>query len=640
MKRFVLFVGGSGARAAEALLVAACAGVLQSDALEVLLADTDRRGLRSAELLQAKYADYDRVQAAAADLAVKGAVRPFRTMLKFRAWPRKMPGGASTLAGWTQGSEEDALLCQALFDQEAAQLDMSEGFHGRRELGQAVFAGLLAEAEGDKDDPMTRTISAIQEAVSTGEEVRVVLCGSVTGGTGAAGMPLMARRIREATQGRARIGAVMLAASGDHEDSAKAKEAVAAFARDEAAGAVCLLGLPRSSCTPAPADYAHLTDWLAVYCMDVLLHRPAWPEGVFTVKAEAGPLGWSVFGKAAERYRLAYGRLIKAAAAWTYIIGPKVEKRLAHPFILRDGLWGWYAHFFRHSRCPKEECLLDAEQISRLMTVVLVWLGGLLQTLPPEMTHSAEMLEAQEAAHSHYTALAELVSQLTMLDAEVQKNVAFEEGMVYRNGTGNESESAQELERVEAVKQEIAWREGEQDRLNRRLGGAGTVQMLQHALLDAEEASQELRARYDEANRRIDHAESIAAPEDLYRITDARTKLDRMVRHQQMLDAREARIREETNRAMAGRQRFMKPQLSGAAQPDELFCSELTERLLQKNRRFRPAEVEALWPRIVRPGDGRTLKMTLKRVRRAQVNPYAPVISLLHALMMNSMEEK
>ena len=640
MKRFVLFVGGSGARAAEALLVAACAGVLQSDALEVLLADTDRRGLRSAELLQAKYADYDRVQAAAADLAVKGAVRPFRTMLKFRAWPRKMPGGASTLAGWTQGSEEDALLCQALFDQEAAQLDMGEGFHGRRELGQAVFAGLLAEAEGDRDDPMTRTISAIQEAVSTGEEVRVVLCGSVTGGTGAAGMPLMARRIREATQGRARIGAVMLAASGDHEDSAKAKEAVADFAREEAADAVCLLGLPRSSCTPAPADYAHLTDWLAVYCMDVLLHRPAWPEGVFTVKAEAGPLGWSVFGKAAERYRLAYGRLIKAAAAWTYIIGPKVEKRLAHPFILRDGLWGWYAHFFRHSRCRKEECLLDADQISRLMTVVLVWLGGLLQTLPPEMTHSAEMLEAQEAAHSHYTALAELVSQLTMLDAEVQKNVAFEEGMVYRNGTGNESESAQELERVEAVKQEIARREGEQDRLNRRLGGAGTVQMLQHALLDAEEASQELRERYDEANRRIDHAESIAAPEDLYRITDARTKLDRMVRHQQMLDAREARIREETNRAMAGRQRFMKPQLSGAAQPDELFCSELTERLLQKNRRFRPSEVEALWPRIVRPGDGRTLKMTLKRVRRAQVNPYAPVISLLHALMMNSMEEK
>ena len=639
MKRFVLFVGGSGARAAEALLVAACAGVFQADVLNVLLADTDHRGLRSAELLRAKYADYDRVQTAVSGLAQEGAVSPFRTMLNFRSWPKRMPGGASTLADWTKGSEEDALLCQALFDEASAKLDMSEGFHGRRELGQAVFAGLLDEAAKDREDALTRMVAAMQEAVGTGEEVRVVLAGSVTGGTGAAGLPLLARHIREATQGRARIGAVLLAASGNHEDPAKAKDAVAAFAKEDAASTVCLLGLPRSSCSAAPADYAHLTDWLAVYCMDVLLHRPAWPEGVFTVKAEEGPLSWSIFGKAADRYRLGYGRLMKAAAAWNYVIGPKVERRLAHPFILRDGLWGWYAHYFRRYLCPKEACFTDAEQLSRLMTVVLIWLGSLLKTLPPEMTHWKEMSAAQDAAHSHYTALAELVSQLTMLDAEVQKNVAFEEGMVYRHGAGNESETAQELERVEAVKQEIARRESEQEQLNRRLGGAGTVQMLQHALLDAEEASQELRDRYDEANRRIDHAETIAAPEDLYRITDARTKLERMVRHQQMLDAREERIRQETEKAMAGQQRFVKPQLTGAAQPDALFSSELTERLLPQSRRLKGAEVEELWPKIVRPADGRTLKQTLKRLRKAEVNPYAPVMSLLHGLMIHSMEE-
>ena len=47
MKRYVLFVGGGGARAAEALLVAASAGVLRAEKMDVLLADTDHRGLRS-----------------------------------------------------------------------------------------------------------------------------------------------------------------------------------------------------------------------------------------------------------------------------------------------------------------------------------------------------------------------------------------------------------------------------------------------------------------------------------------------------------------------------------------------------------------------------------------------------------------
>ena len=639
MKRFVLFVGGSGARMAEALLTAACAGVLQADVLHVLLADTDRRGVRSAEMLRAKYADYDRVQVAVSDMAEDEGIQPFRTMLNFRSWPRQMPGGEATLSAWTQGSEEDALLCQALFDADAAQLDMSEGFHGRRELGQTVFAGLLDEAAKDPRDPLMKMVAAMQKAVGMGEEVRVVLAGSVTGGTGAAGLPLLTRCIHEATAGRARIGAVLLGAVGDHEDPAKAKDGVAAFAGEEGASSVCLLGLPRSSCTAAPADYAHLTDWLAVYCMDVLLHRPVWPEGVFTVQAEAGPLSWSVFGKAADRYRLAYGRLIKAAAAWTYVIGPKVGKRLAHPFFLRDGFWGWYAHFFRRYECPKEECFVDAERLDRLMTVVLMWLGGLLRTLPPEMTNAAEMAAAHDEAHSHYTALAELVSQLTMLEESVQKNADFEAGRVYRNGPAEESETAQGLERVEAVKQEIARREGEQARLNRRLGGAGTVQMLQHALLDAEEAGQELRDRYDEATRRIEHAESIAAPEDLYRITDARTKLERMVRHQQMLDAREERIREETRKAMAGQARFAKPQLSGGEEKDRLFNAALTQRLLPQSRRLKAAEAESLWPDIVCPADGRSLKQTLRKIRRADVNPYAPVMSLLHALIMHSMEE-
>ena len=75
MKRYVLLVGGTGARLADALICAASAGVFPAEKLEVLLADTDRRGVRSAGLVAAKMADYHRVHQ-----AMQGTEGPFRRM--------------------------------------------------------------------------------------------------------------------------------------------------------------------------------------------------------------------------------------------------------------------------------------------------------------------------------------------------------------------------------------------------------------------------------------------------------------------------------------------------------------------------------------------------------------------------------
>ncbi len=640
MKRYVLFVGGGGARAAEALLVASCAGVLRADALQVLLADTDDRGLRSARMLQAKYADYDCMQVPLDENAQEDSLQPFHTKMNFTAWPEEIPGGATTLAGWTADAEEDALLCQALFAKDAAQMDLRGGFQGRREVGQTVFAGLLHFSEQGGQDALARRIAEMNAALDKGEEVRVVLCGSVTGGTGAAGLPLMARHVSRLTAGRARIGAVLLAATGDYEDAAKAQQVIADFAGETACSAVCLLGLPCSSHTAVPPDCAHLTDWLAVYCMDVLLHRPTWPQGLFTVQTEAGPLSWGIFGKAAGRYRLAYGRLMKAAAAWNHVIAPAVVRRLQHPFFLRDNLFGWYAHFFRKAGWRRETCLDDVDRLTRLMQVVLIWMGGLMHSLPPEMTHGEAFARARGEAQEHYQALVELAGQLTMLDDEAQLAEVYEEGRVYRRQEEEaESESVLTGRRIDAVRQEMERRRVEQARCSQRIGGAASIRLLQEALADVEEASAELKARYLEANRRIDHAESIAAEEDLYRITDARTKLERMVRHQRMLDAREAFILEDVALAQEDAARFSKPELQGAGEGNGLFHPRMTRRLMAQDRHIRAGEVEKAYPELVQPADGRTLRETRKRICRAHVEQEAPVMSLLYALMNEAMEE-
>lgn len=634
MKRYVLLVGGTGARLADALLVAASAGAFPAGKLAVLLADTDRRGVRSAGLVSAKMADYARIHRAMAN-----PEGPFRTEVAFSSWPSQLPEDASTLSQFTSGSEADALLCQALFDTEAAELDLHEGFHGRRMLGMVTYAGLLQQADQDHEDVLSCMVDEMSEAVRAGEEVRVVLAGSICGGTGAAGIAALSRYIRKRTESKIHLGAVLLHASDDEQDAAHANDALSAYAKEEIFDAVCVLGLPKASRATAPAEYAHLTDWLSVYCMDVLLHRPQWVNGVFTVRAPEGPLSWGIFGKAAERYRLCYGGLMKLAALWTSGLSRKVEKRLKKPFFLRDELLGWYAHFFRRLQAEdRGEQLALIEPLNRLMHVCLIWLGGVCKSLPIDLRNASVLGKARQEAENHYAEMTDLAARLAMMDDDAQRTELYEDNLVYRSKNSAEAKEAQAaLSRIAAAKKELERRSNEQIALNRRMGGAAAMEMLHDALDAARQASDELRARYAEAVRRIDHAESIAAEKDQYRITDARTKLGRMDRHQLMLDSRLRRIEEDVARADQEGVRYLKPALQPAPTENDMFLQQAAEALLQDKLRRR--DVENLWPQLVCPKETVTVKQAMKLIRRALADKAAPLMSLVQALMEAAMKE-
>lgn len=634
MKRYVLLVGGTGARLADALICASSAGVFPAERLNVLLADTDRRGIRSASLVAAKMADYDRVHQ-----AMQAAEGPFRTELAFSSWPEALPEDASNLSQFTAGSEEDALLCQALFDRDAAELDLHEGFHGRRMLGQVTFAGLLHEADQVYDDVLSCMVDDMIQSAQAGEEVRVVLAGSVCGGTGSAGIAALTRYIRQRTEDKVNTGLVLLCACDDQQDAAHANEALSAYAKENLCDTVCVLGLPSSSRATAPAEYAHLTDWLGVYCMDVLLHRPQWLTGVFTVKAPEGPLNWDIFGKAAERYRLCYGGLMKTALAWTTGLSARVEKGLRKPMFLRDGLFGWYAHFFRRMEADSEELLELLEPLGRLMNVCLIWLGGVCRTLPIDLDHASVLLAARQEAEAHYSGLTDLVSRLAVMDDDAHRTELYEDNQVYRGkNNGEAAEVEATLKRISAAKQELNRRTNAQMALNRRLGGTAAMDMLYAAQEAAQMESDELRARYEEAVRRIDHAESIAAEEDQYRITDARTKLGRMERHQLMVDSKLQRITADVERALAEGLRFDKPAMAPAPSENDMFLPELATMLLQRDRMTRK-NIDSLWPRMVCPGTTLTIKQMMKTIRRAEVDRANPMASLIQAMVRSSMKE-
>ena len=634
MKRYVLLVGGTGARLADALIVACSAGAFPAEKLEVLLADTDRRGMRSASLVSAKMADYARVHQ-----AMQGTEGPFRTEMAFSSWPESLPEDASTLSQFTAGSEEDALLCQALFDKDAADLDLHEGFHGRAMLGQVTFAGLLHEADQMYDDVLSCLVDDMTMAAQDGEEVRVVLAGSITGGTGAAGVAALSRYIRQRTEGKVNIGQVLLCACDDQQDALQSHEALKAYAREDICDTVCVIGLPSSSRATAPAEYAHLTDWLGVYCMDVMLHRPQWFQGVFTVKAPEGPLSWEIFGKAAERYRLCYGGLMKTALLWTTGLSARVEKGLTKPNFLRDSLFGWYAHFFRKTEEVWEAQLELLAPLGRLMNVCQIWLGGVCKTLPIDLKHASVLAAARQEAESHYSALTDLASRLAMMDDDAQRTELYEDNQVFRGKNNNEAAEVEAaIKRIAAAKQELNRRSSAQVALNRRLGGTAAMEMLHAARDAAKQESDELRERYEEAVRRIDHAESIAADADQYRITDARTKLGRLERHQLMVNSKLQYIEADVERAQAEGLRFDKPTMGPAQTENNMFQPEMANLLLQRDKLNRKA-IKDLWAEMVCPGATLNIKQTLKAIRRAPVSSDEPLTSLVQALVLTSMKE-
>ncbi len=632
MKRYVLLLGGTGARIADALLAAASAGVFPAETLSVLLADTDRRGVRSASLVAAKMADYACIRQAAT-LAAPSPGGPFQVQLNFSAWPQALPGGADTLSHWTQEGTDDALLCQALFDQDAAGMDLHEGFHGRRMLGQVTFAGLLHEADQDPNDPLSCLVDDMAAAIAAGEEVRVVLAGSICGGTGAAGFPALCRYIRARTADQARLGAILLGANTDQQDAATAYESLRSYARDGLCDTIGLLALPASSRTGAPADYPQLTDWLAVYMMDVLLHRPDWLTGLFTVRAPEGAADWRIFGQSANRYRIAYGRLMKAALAWQHVLSSKIERRLEHPFFLRDGLFGWYAHFFRRMQASREDELELLRAIDRLTSVCLLWLGGVSKTLPIDLRSASLLSQNRREAAKHYQDLTTLASQMAIMDDDAQRTDLYADDLVYRSRNSQDAEEAElAMRRIEAVKQEVARAENEQAAHQRKMGGAAAMSMLEDALAAASAERDELRARHEEAVRRIDHAEAIAPEEEQYRITDARTKLQRLERRQRMLESRTAYIQADVDKARAEGLRFDKPALAPSPAENELFLPDVADKLLQRDS-LTHQQVESCWSRMVCPEETVSLRAAMKDVRRAPADRRAPLMSLFLALM-------
>ena len=204
MKLFAIGVGGSGAKCLEAAIHLHTMGLFDREGsppteLGVLFVEPDRQSA----LLQRAQTALVRTQ------ALRKALDGVQTQHFCRGGGLKDYGvwnpvesvashGALTIAQiYTKQilqhkSPELGGLMDCLFTQEEQKLDLREGFRGRPPIGSALMSAIAL------DDLSTwkRFKGDVCQAAKGGEDVCIHLFGSVFGGTGASGVPTLARLLR------------------------------------------------------------------------------------------------------------------------------------------------------------------------------------------------------------------------------------------------------------------------------------------------------------------------------------------------------------------------------------------------------------------------------------------------------------
>jgi len=199
----ILGLGGTGARIVESFVHLCATGLGPSEAAVAFIDQDQSNGntLRARTTL-AKYASAHRAlrvlggehpEPACDLLGTRLDPHPDEHDVEKCHWVPQRDSDAS-LAGlikYRLMREENAKdLARALFhDRDELRMPLNEGYRGRPHVGSAA---LLAQIETDE---FWRSLEDVVR--NANEEVRVFLCGSVFGGTGASVLPTLARRLRQ-----------------------------------------------------------------------------------------------------------------------------------------------------------------------------------------------------------------------------------------------------------------------------------------------------------------------------------------------------------------------------------------------------------------------------------------------------------
>lgn len=214
MGYYVIGVGGTGAKCVEALTHLCAAGLMPKGDLYAIFVDPDRANgsLGRAEVSLKQYTSCKQLELGDTDL-----FKTRITIAKPDVWspfgeePRPVLEDFFRYNSLKARNEAAALLFDVLYSREEKSTLLDEGFRGHPSIGAAVMAHTLELGAGE---PWKTFRDKLAEDIRVGAGVKVFLIGSIFGGTGASGIPTIARLIRNELekigQQNAKVGAAVM----------------------------------------------------------------------------------------------------------------------------------------------------------------------------------------------------------------------------------------------------------------------------------------------------------------------------------------------------------------------------------------------------------------------------------------------
>ena len=414
----LIALGGTGQKALE-MLTYACA----CDALYTLDDDLRRVPVASLSVLTA---DSDltpaadaakRYQALQAVFSAAGLPHVgFHTELQHEHLPVLDPerAGVHLIAG-----EREQLLTRTLFTEEKTALDARNGLRGHADLGMFFFADALSRlsetiARGE-DHPF---FSRIRAELDRGEDVKVLLVGSVYGGTGMSGFPSLARFLRGRFPGeRLILGAAMLLPAHDprsvNDYTARAEAALAQYGASgmmrrgpydpdgllDAAYLIRMSGnlyaMSYAQTAGSTESDARIQDWLTVKCASQFFSTAFRGEGaeavgLYHVPRTSHQPSWPCFDDDRAYFRIRFGGLMRAAALHLAECQPEILKSLAGK-ARTPQYFQPYLRAMRKLGAPERDALEALlQELRRFLSQFVRRMGEAQRLQPPPMPGRAE----------------------------------------------------------------------------------------------------------------------------------------------------------------------------------------------------------------------------------------------------------
>ncbi len=550
---YVLAIGGTGNKILESIVYAAAADAFYTLApdgrqvplgeMTLLSVDVDAacgNTTRAGRALE----NYERVRRAFEEA---GQVRRgFHTRLNLRRWNMNLSRRATSVSRMTENHARDRLLSRTLFSKTESSLEYSEGFRGHPDLGVLFFSDLLGSLEtlrqAGQPDEMNTLLDQIDEELDRGERVKVLLCGSIFGGTGASGIPALAQFLHQRYQqwlDLFELATMMMlpyykvppsshdetleivVKSADFPD--KARTALQYYGmtgmirsgeddRDGVFDAMYLLGLPPESFvqtriystgSQSQENDAHMLEWLATRCIAAFLRTPMRGEGAHNMDCyyyqwHTPEFCWQSFDSDGERYRIGYGGLLKAAALFFSECYPTLRGLIGGSG--RGGSSVGYCAPYFHGLHRMNAAQRD--QLEKLLTALYQffafyanWMVQLTRTIPPTMRPRQQEETLQAEAADAYRQL---------IQKKAQQQMSQDKAAGY-----------------DALLSDKALYQSECDRLLPLIGGESWLEMLISARHSAQEQlshQDHLVAQQEEALHRLTHQERhLTAPEEIAR---------------------------------------------------------------------------------------------------------------------------